>query len=147
MADLEPLSEHESLRLLRAGVLGRVVVPTPDGMEIFPVNYTVTDRSVLIRTAPGSLLDRYADGATLLFETDMVDHDRWHGWSVVARGRGERVPDGELNAAERAVPGPPRWVSREHEVWIRLSWSEISGRRLGTGWELTSEYPVRRWEP
>jgi hypothetical protein len=147
MAELESLSEHESLRLLRAGVLGRVVVPTPEGTEIFPVNYTVTDRSVLIRTAPGSLLDRYAEDATLLFEVDLVDHERWHGWSVVVRGRGKRVPNDELSAADRAVPGPPRWVTREREMWIRLSWDKITGRRLGSRWDLMSTLPVRRWEP
>ncbi|WP_460791771.1 pyridoxamine 5'-phosphate oxidase family protein [Nocardioides maradonensis] len=74
------------------------------------------------RTSPGSLVDRYADGVPLLLEIDHVDHERSHGWSVVARGRGERVLDGERSAAERGVPGPPRWVRREDEVWIQLRW-------------------------
>jgi hypothetical protein len=120
-----------------------MVVTTPTGTEIVPVNYAVVDDAVLVRTASNSLLARYAHGAPLLFEVDQVDHERWHGWSVVARGPGERLVEADLTDAERVSPGPPRWVSRDRDTWIRLRWEQLSGRRLGSGWDSMSDLPVR----
>jgi hypothetical protein len=141
MASVESLPEHECERLLRAGVLGRLVLPTPGRTEVFPVNYAVMGDALLIRTTPGSLLDRYADGVSLLLEVDAVDHEYWSGWSVVARGRGERLDEDHLTLGERGSPGPPRWAPGR-DVWIRLPWSELTGRRIGAGPMATP--PVRR---
>ncbi len=132
MTFLVPLPAHECERLLRAAVFGRVGFSTPDRMEVIPVNYSVMGDAVLVRTPVGSLLDRHADGASLLLEVDQVDHERWHGWSVVARGRGERIEEGQLTISERGSPGPPSWVSGR-DVWIRLRWDEVTGRKLGAG--------------
>ena len=144
MTPLRTLPAHECERLLRAGVFGRLVLPTPARMEIFPVNYAVMGEAVLVRTAPGSLLDRHADGAPLLLEVDQVDHERWQGWSVVARGTGERIEQDSLTRAERGSPGPPPWVSRDRDIWIRLRWDELSGRKLGDNWDALAAMPVRR---
>jgi hypothetical protein len=144
MSSILSLPTVECERLLRAGVFGRMVVTTPTGAEIVPVNYAVVADAVLVRTASGSLLDRHAHGAPLLFEVDQVDHERWHGWSVVARGRGERLGEHGLSKVELCSPGPPRWVSRDRETWIRLRWDELSGRRLGSGWDSLADLPVRR---
>ena len=144
MATLHTLSAHDCERLLRAGVFGRLVLQTPSQVEILPVNYAVMGDAILMRTAHGSLLDRHADGASLLLEVDQVDHERWRGWSVVARGRGERVQEDGLTRGERGSPGPPPWVSRDREVWIRLRWDELSGRKLGDAWDALDAMPVRR---
>ncbi len=141
MTSLAEIPVHECERLLRAAVFGRVVLATPDRLEVMPVNYAVMGDAVLVRTTTGSLLDRFADGETMLLEVDQVDHERWHGWSLVARGRAERIDEQQLSIAERGSPGPPPWV-RGRDVWIRLRWAELSGRRLGTG-ELATT-PVRR---
>ncbi len=132
MTTLRPLSVSECERLLRASVFGRLVLPTPSQTEILPVNFAVMGDSVVLRTARGSLLDRHSDGASLLLEVDAVDHERWQGWSVVARGRGERMSEDELTAAERSSPGPPQWAP-DRDVWIRLKLSKITGRKLGDG--------------
>jgi len=141
MTSLIALPAHECERLLRAGVFGRLVLPTPGRTEVLPVNYAVMGDAVLIRTTPGSLLDRHADGALLLLELDAVDHERWQGWSVVARGRGERLDEGHLTIGERCSPGPPRWAPGR-DVWIRLTWDEISGRKVGAGSPVPT--PVRK---
>jgi hypothetical protein len=143
MTSLIPLPAHECERLLRAAVFGRVVLSTPDRMEVIPVNYSVMGDAVLVRTMRGSLLDRHADGATLLIEVDEIDHERWHGWSVVARGDAERIEEGQLTTGERGSPGPPPWVAGR-DVWIRLRWDEISGRKLGAG-ELVPMTVRRTW--
>jgi hypothetical protein len=144
MSYLETLHPHECERLLRAGVFGRIVLSTPMKTEIIPVNYAGMADAVLVRTASGSLLDRYAAGAELVFEIDQVDHERWHGWSVVARGLGERLEEVELTDGERGSPGPPPWLTRDRDVWIRLRWDELTGRKLGSGWDSMARLPVRR---
>lgn len=144
MADLQELPYDLCAQLVRAGVLGRMVVNRPTGPEVVPVNYVVVDDAVLVRTAPGSLLDRFANGALMAFEVDHVNYQEWHGWSVVARGRGERLTADELTANERRAPGPPAWVSRKEQTWIRLRWVTLTGRRIGEGWSPLAELPVRR---
>ncbi|KAA1417805.1 pyridoxamine 5'-phosphate oxidase family protein [Nocardioides humilatus] len=144
MASLHELSYDECDELLRAGVFGRVVFNRPTGPEVVPVNYMVVGDAVLVRTAPDTLLDRYADGVPLVFEVDHVDYTRRHGWSVVARGIGCRVPPHELHEEERTAPQPPRWVNRDDASWLRLPWVTLTGRRLGQGWHPLEELPVRR---
>jgi nitroimidazol reductase NimA-like FMN-containing flavoprotein (pyridoxamine 5'-phosphate oxidase superfamily) len=141
------LTYEECETLLRAGVFGRIVLNRPTGPEIVPVNYTVAGDVVLARTAPGTLLDRHAHHAPLVFEVDHADYERWHGWSVVARGVGERVAGDELTPEERRAPKPPPWVKRDDEVWIRLPWATLTGRRIGRGWNPLAGLPVHRYEP
>ena len=144
MALIMEIPYEQCEQLLRAGVFGRVAFNRSTGPEIVPVNYVVVDGAVLLRTSPGSLLDRFAGGAALVFEVDHADYERWHGWSVVARGRGERVAAEELTNEERRTPGPPAWVTRTDESWVRLRWMTLTGRRLGSGWSPLAEMPVRR---
>ncbi|WP_435771297.1 pyridoxamine 5'-phosphate oxidase family protein [Nocardioides sp. SYSU DS0651] len=143
MSEIHELTYDESEALLRAGVFGRMALCRPTGPEVVPVNYVAVGGAVLVRTAPGSLLDRFAPGAALVFEVDNVSHEQWHGWSVVARGRGERVAPDELSEEERRAPGPPAWA-RDEEVVIRLPWVTLTGRRIGRGWNPLAELPVRR---
>lgn len=145
MATILELDHHECAELLQAGVFGRLVlVDGPRGAEVLPVNYVAVEQAVLVRISAGSLLDRYGAGSPVLFEVDQVDYERGHGWSVVARGRGEVVTGEELSDEERRVPGPPRWARREDGRWLRVRWDELSGRRIGGGWDCLAEMPVRR---
>jgi nitroimidazol reductase NimA-like FMN-containing flavoprotein (pyridoxamine 5'-phosphate oxidase superfamily) len=147
MPEILELTYEKCERLLRAGVFGRMVLNRPTGPEIVPVNYVVVEDAVLVRTSPGSLLDRYADGAALAFEVDDANYERWHGWSVVARGRGQRLTPEQLTTEEQRVPGPPSWVTRQEESWIRLRWVTLTGRRIGSGWSPLAEMPVQRVWP
>ncbi|KRA32452.1 MULTISPECIES: pyridoxamine 5'-phosphate oxidase family protein [unclassified Nocardioides] len=145
MSTITELTAPECEELLRAGVFGRLVLPDgPRGAEILPVNYVAVDDAILVRTATGSLIDQYGDGASLLFEVDQVDYERWHGWSVVVRGQGELVSDDERSESERHTPGPPRWVRRDDVRWLRLRWDELSGRRIGAARDRVAGMPVRR---
>lgn len=144
MSRIFDLDEDACAKLLHAGVFGRVSFATPYGPELLPVNYTTVGDVILVRTIPGSLLTRYADGALVAFETDYVNHERWHGWSVIARGVGECLDESQLTAAERAVPEPQPWARRDESVWFRLHWTALSGRQIGQGWNPLAELPVRR---
>ena len=144
MPDSRELSYSECEAFLRAGITGRVAMSTPGGPQIVPVNYSVVDNAIIVRTSPYSLLGTYGRDTTLAFEIDHVDHPNQRGWSVVARGRAEVVHEqAELDHIRR-VWEPRPWASGVRTLFIRLRWSELSGRQLGTGWDPRSEMAVRR---
>ncbi len=144
MSEILELSYEKCEQLLRAGVFGRMGLNRPTGPEVVPVNYVALGDAVLVRTSPGSLLDRYADRAALVLEVDQVSYEQGHGWSVVARGRGERITTDDLTDEERAAPGPPAWVDRDEVSWIRMRWVTLTGRRLGHGWSPLGELATLR---
>lgn len=138
------MSRDEAESLLRAGVVGRIALTAADGPHIVPVNYSVVDDAVIIRTTPYSLLGSAVRGALLAFEIDQIDHEEHHGWSVVARGRAQVVTDAdELRHIEETWPPRP-WAAGMKPTVVRLPWDEISGRKLGRGWDPAEGLPVRR---
>ena len=144
MADPFELSAAECRELLSAGLVGRVAICTPIGPHIVPVNFAVVDQSAVLRTTPYSVLGSHARGTMLALEVDQFDYERQRGWSVVARGRAEPVTDaGELQHIRR-IWEPNAWASGARNLFLRLPWSELSGRRLGDGWDPVAELAVRR---
>ena len=141
MPVLREIAPSQCERLLRRGTFGRVVLTTPDGPEIVPVNYAVRDDTVVVHTSPDGLLARHADGRRIAFEVDLVDESRWHGWSVVAHGVGEIGPA----APEAAAPDRPRpWADGDRSCELRLPWTRLTGRRIGDGWDLEATMYSRR---
>ena len=143
MPALSVLPADECERLLRRGTFGRIGLSTPRGIDIVPVNYAVREATIVVRTAPDGMLARYADGADLVFEVDLVDEERWHGWSVVARGRGHigrYDPDPDSSAAPPARP----WASGDRSHELQLAWDELSGRKVGEGWDAAEAMYSRR---
>jgi hypothetical protein len=131
MPALIELSVAECERLLRRGTFGRVVLSTPSGNHIVPVNYAVHEATVVVRTSAEGVLAQYADGAELLFEVDLVDEERWNGWSVIARGRG-RVEN--VGPGPGTVPVRP-WAAGDRSCEVRLTWERVSGRKVGAAWD------------
>jgi nitroimidazol reductase NimA-like FMN-containing flavoprotein (pyridoxamine 5'-phosphate oxidase superfamily) len=121
-----------------------VALSTPTGPHIVPVNYSVVDDALVVRTSPYSLLGTYGPDSMLAFEIDAFDHERQRGWSVVARGRGEVVSDPAELDHIRSTWEPRPWAAGSRSLYLRLRWSELSGRRLGTAWDLEGSMPVRR---
>ena len=144
MADVFDLSVQECEQMLRSGVAARIAICTPSGPHIIPVNYSVVGDTLVVRTTPYSVLGTSARGSLLALETDQFDYENQRGWSVVARGRAEVVTDpGELDEIRSTWPPQP-WASGSRSLFLRLRWSELSGRRLGKGWDIASGLPVRR---
>ena len=144
MPDSRELSYSECEAFLRAGIAGRVAMSTPGGPQIVPVNYSVVDNAIIVRTSPYSLLGTYGRDTTLAFEIDQFDHPNQRGWSVVARGRADVVHDRAELDRIRKVWEPRPWASGVRTLVVRIRWTELSGRQLGTGWDPRSEMPVRR---
>lgn len=130
--------------LLHGGVAGRAAVCTPSGPRIVPVNYSVVDEAVYLRTTPHSVLASYAPGANFAFEVDYLDYEHWQGWSVVATGRAALVDDPAELARVRAFWNPRPWAGGLRLLYLRLRWAELTGRSIGTGWTHDNEMPVRR---
>lgn len=137
------LGSDECAGLLRAGTFGRMAVTTPGGPEIVPVNYRVVADEIVVRTGAWSLLARWADQAQVSFEIDLVDYQKWIGWSVIARGVAEVVPIGPASPDVVDVVAPRPWVDGERTALVRLRWSSLSGRKLGRGWDALGAMPTR----
>jgi nitroimidazol reductase NimA-like FMN-containing flavoprotein (pyridoxamine 5'-phosphate oxidase superfamily) len=125
-------------------MVGRIAVWVDDEPHIMPMNYSVVDEAIILRTAPESLLGRQARGARVAFEVDCVNYGYHWGCSVVARGETEVVDDPAELARIQSVWEPRPWAGGDRSQVIRLRWIELSGRQLGHAWEPMSELPVRR---
>jgi uncharacterized protein len=134
----------ECRELLTAGLVGRVAVSTPMGPHIVPVNYAVVDDCIVLRTSPYSVLGSHARGAILALEIDQFDYARHRGWSVVARGRADAVTGAEELNHIKHVWDPDTWAAGQRNLYLRVRWSELTGRRLGPGWDPADALPVRR---
>ena len=144
MLEADELSYSECLALLRAGVFGRIAVSAPDGPHVVPVNYAVTDAAILVRTAADGPVGRYGLGERVAFEIDHVDNAYHRGWSVMVRGTTAVVDDPTEVALIRAVWEPKPWAGGDRSLLLELPWTELTGRRLGAGWDPMSELPGRR---
>ncbi|TGD89290.1 pyridoxamine 5'-phosphate oxidase family protein [Mycolicibacterium sp. CH28] len=124
------LSDDESWDLLASVSLGRLVTNIGDQLEIFPVNFVTQNGTLLFRTAEGTKLFSTVMNDKVLFEVD--DHTVAEGWSVVVRGTARvLVTADELHEADRAQLLP--WVATEKLRFVRITPSEVSGRRFKFG--------------
>jgi nitroimidazol reductase NimA-like FMN-containing flavoprotein (pyridoxamine 5'-phosphate oxidase superfamily) len=144
MPESRDLDPRECERLLRAGIVGRVALSTPDGPHIVPVNYAVFEDTIVIRTSSYSILGTYGRNAMLAFEVDHLDHERHVGWSVVARGRSWAEVDPQEVARMREAWQPRPWATGSRNLYLRIRWSTLTGRSLGSDWTRENESPVHR---
>jgi uncharacterized protein len=138
------LTVEECLDLLRTNIVGRVALSTPVGPRIVPVNYAMYGDAVVFRTAPYSELGTYGWNAELAFEIDHLDYENHQGWSVVVYGRGQLVEDPDEVSEIRRSWDPRPWAEGQRNLYMKLIWHNITGRRIGAGWTRTSMQPVRR---
>ena len=144
MPELRELSYSECEALLRAGVAGRVAVTTPTGPQIVPLNYSVVDSAIIVRTSPYSMLGTYGRDVVLAFEVDRFDHAYEQGWSVVARGPSSMVDDPAELKHIRAVWEPRPWASGNRPLYLRIPGTDLTGRQLGSGWDAMKDARERR---
>lgn len=126
------MSDDECWAELSSRALGRLATSVDGQPDIFPVNYVVQRRTILIRTAEGTKLASAAINHRVAFEAD--DHDVTAGWSVVVKGEATVLSSiEELAAAERAQVLP--WIATPKQRFIRITPAEITGRRFQFGGE------------
>ena len=83
------LPAAECKRLLaitsKGGGVGRLAVATEQAPVVVPVNFSLRDGQVLVRTGTG-FLSQAAAGQLVAFEVDQVDWAAGTAWSVLVRG-------------------------------------------------------------
>ena len=114
---IEVLGFEECKKLLAQDVIGRLAVVIGATPMIFPVNYTLDNNSILVRTMAGSRLDVGVGVAA--FEVDSFDRSKQSGWSVLATGHLEELPPAEVEEMERLQP-VTSWAPGDRDVWLRL---------------------------
>lgn len=115
---------------------GRLGVSTDTGVDIFPINYSVHDRQLFIRSAPGSKLMHIALHPRVAFEVDGI-HAGMH-WSVVVKGEATRLmSDDEIEESgvlelHTATP-TGKWN------FVRIRPTSVTGRQFSLLEELSDE--------
>ena len=124
---VEEMSAAECWMLLSRASLGRLAVTVGDEIDIFPVNFVVSDGSLLFRTAPGSKLLELTVNPHVAFEADEYDDE--FAASVVVKGEAQRVEaQHEVDAAD-ALPLTP-WIPTLKYRWVRIVPRSVTGRRF-----------------
>jgi len=124
------LDEAACWERLAGQELGRLIVRVGETVDVFPVNYVVQDRSVVLRTAEGTKLFALTVNGDVVFEVD--DHTDEDAWSVVLHGRAEHVQDADAEAALERLPLRP-WIPTRKSNLVRIHPRTVSGRAFVRG--------------
>ena len=92
------------------------------------INHAVQVDALWFITSADSELAKYAIGQTVAYEVDAIDDFLEAGWSVLATGVLERYDGSATPLSFGPVPDP--WPERSDEILLRLSWTDLTGRRL-----------------
>lgn len=102
---------------------------SPHGPQVIPVNYALSDGAMVIRTAAYGTLAQHATRGRVAFEVDELDEFLSSGWSVLALGTAESVSSDDLGEIGR-VDGPEPWAPGTRNLFVRITPTEITGRRI-----------------
>ncbi|MEO6943741.1 MAG: pyridoxamine 5'-phosphate oxidase family protein [Lacisediminihabitans sp.] len=130
---IEELTPDECWELLGdngVGRLGTAIVDATTGAvspDIYPMNYTVNERAILFRSAPGGKLIDLTKQPSVVFQTD--GRRRRTYWSVVTHGQATRLGfDSEIEASGirdlKATHPTDKWN------YFRIDVREITGIRF-----------------
>jgi hypothetical protein len=127
--DRTVLTTHDCLDLLRGSEVGRLAISRTAHPDVFPVNYTLDGDAVVFRTAPGTKLDTLTCNRDVTFEVDGYQRATGDAWSVVIKGRAERItaPHDLFDVAD--LPLYP-WHSGPKPHFVRIVPVEMTGRRF-----------------
>lgn len=126
------LDRQECLGLLAGAPVGRIVHTRKALPAVLPVNFSLDDGAVVLRTSAASELTRSIDGVVVAFEADEVDTVAQSGWSVVVTGRAAVVTDPAEHERLCRV-GPRSWAPSPREVFVRIEPELVTGRELVGG--------------
>jgi uncharacterized protein len=127
---LKELTREECFELLASTNVGRFAYCSPEGPEVFPLNYVLQGESLLFRTSPHTTLGRRLPLAAAAFQIDDVDDYTETGWSVLIRGPVDVVEHDDLPPADER---PEPWVGGLRPLHLRLSARAVTGRRVLPG--------------
>lgn len=118
----QTMTADECRRLLAAADIGRVAISAGALPFVLPVQYTLQDDHLLLRTPGHHEVGDGIDGQVVGFEADTIDLDHGVGWCVSVTGTVHVVADAV------AVEPVHRWFS--DGVVLALSTDVIVGHRV-----------------
>jgi len=125
---LDDMQEQECLQLIEAGGVGRVAFELAGRLSVVPVNFAISDGSVVFRTAPTTAIGRYGAGR-VAFEVDRIDEGMHEGWSVLISGTARQAGPEEAQKLREALTVEP-WAGGGREVYIVITPEQVNGRRI-----------------
>jgi nitroimidazol reductase NimA-like FMN-containing flavoprotein (pyridoxamine 5'-phosphate oxidase superfamily) len=128
-SDTDLLTQSECFALLATVPLGRVVYSERAMPIIVPVNFSLVDGDVIVRTGRRSRLALHAPGNVVAFEVDDIDPSSRSGWSIVLTGRISLIRDPE-QLAHLGTLGLQTWGATEFDRYLSLRPDVVSGRRI-----------------
>ncbi|PZU43680.1 MAG: pyridoxamine 5'-phosphate oxidase family protein [Microbacterium sp.] len=122
------LDEQRSYELLTTTTVGRVGFVDAGRVQIYPVNFAVSGRTLLLRTAPDSPLAALSKGpADLAFEVDYRDPLGDTAWSVLMHGSLSRAPQEQAaDVIARVTP----WAGGDRDLPLVFRIDSIQGRSV-----------------
>jgi nitroimidazol reductase NimA-like FMN-containing flavoprotein (pyridoxamine 5'-phosphate oxidase superfamily) len=124
----ETLSIPSCWALLQDSVVGRLAVCLDGQPDIFPVNHTVDHGSVVFRTAAGTKLAA-AVRRQVAFEADGYDVSDGTAWSVVVKGKAEKLDEAQELLRALRLPIFP-WHDSPKPWFVRIEPTSVTGRRF-----------------
>lgn len=140
---LQILSREECLRLIREVPVGRIGVVVGGIPVVVPVNFTLLDDDVVVRTGTGQKLVAAVSRSAVSFEVDSLDLDAHAGWSVLITGGASEITRPDQRAAVSEL-GLESWISGRQR-YIRIRSEVVSGRRL-VGRDQSRVIPETEWD-
>lgn len=134
---MEEMSTAECYQKLRASSVGRIGVIVNHYPLIVPVNYALDQQTVVVRTAPGTVVAD-ADHAKVTLQVDEFDIEKKAGWSILMKGSGRAVNFDDIDElfARTMATRLASWAPGRRLLWIRITPENISGRRIVPGNDL-----------
>jgi uncharacterized protein len=127
VVQMDELVDDVCWRLLSQAPIARIAFDDEHGVQILPVNIALLAHLVVFRTSEGSMLDSLTSGTPVVVEVDEVDATRQTGWSVIVRGRAERLDRDLLPLVANAVHP---WADGERDRWFWVRPERITGRAI-----------------
>ncbi len=124
---LRRLSPDECFDLLEPGGIGRIGFSSTDGIVMLPVNFVMTAKAIVFRTAPDTLLALYAD-APVSFEADHLDEALHEAWSVLVQGHAHTITDERQVKQLQDRTHLQPWAAGARDVYVRITPTRITGR-------------------
>lgn len=128
-AELTQLPRADCLRLLAAGVVGRVVFNDMAVPAAHPVVYLLDGEEIVFRTWGGGKLIAATVHQVVAFQVDEIDRQARTGWSVLGVGQAYEVTDRRrLSGLATRMPSP--WLPDRDRHVIAIPLQRLTGRRL-----------------
>lgn len=120
------------MELLGSRGVGRIAAVSPDGPQIYPVNFTVFEDALWFRLpVHNAVTNQLGRRAVVAVQVDRIAEEDQAGWTIQVRGQAATVTDPELLEKVRGAWNPAPWALPGRLAYFRLPIREMSGREVG----------------